>query len=156
MSGGSSRKIEIEGVSPFKLPSGVFEVQIALCESPPTEQEITKKSFQFIWKDNFHLRVKDKKFSLALGSDKNPLPDYIFDRNSIWVVITDQFSSTHAVFENAISSARLKKVEAQVRETPVSKETFGHPLQGRSGPVGPPGPPGPRGPMGPSGPIGDK
>src|SRR3989304_10466283 len=101
-----SRKMEIEGISPFKLPSGVFEVQIAICDSPPSSEEITKKSFQFIWKDNFHLRVKDKKFSLFLGSDKNPLPDLIFDRNSIWDVITDQFSCTHNVFENPISSAR--------------------------------------------------
>ena len=124
MSGSTSRKMEIEGISPFKLPSGVFEVQIALCESPPSSQEITKKTFQSIWKDNFHLRVKDKKFSLVLGSDKNPLPDFIFDRNSIWVVVTDQFSSTHAVFENMISSPHAKKIVEvhDVREIPVRKE----------------------------------
>ena len=135
MSGGSSKKIEIEGVSPFKLPSGVFEVQITLCTSPPSAQEIAKKSFPSVWKDNFHLRVKDKKFNLSLGSDKNPLPDTIFDRNSIWVVIIDQFSSVHTVFENEISSVRAKKEE--VHETPMPKETLGHTLQGRSGPVGP-------------------
>ena len=106
---GSARKMEIEGISPFKLPSGVFEVQIALCESPPSSQELAKKTFQSIWKDNFHLRVKDKKFSLVLGSDKNPIPDLIFDRNSVWVVLTDQFSSTSAVFENQIASSRHKK-----------------------------------------------
>src|SRR3990170_5905985 len=138
----SSRKMEIEGISPFKLPSGVFEVQIALCDSPPAAQEITKKSFQSIWKENFHLRVKDKKFNLVLGSDKNPIPDFIFDRNSIWIVLTDQFSSTYSVFENEISSAHPKKGAEvrEVRETPIHKETFGHPLQGKSGPLGPPGP----------------
>src|SRR5574341_2428848 len=117
MSSGGSQKIEIEGVSPFKLPSGVFEVQIALCESPPSAEEITKKSFHSVWKDEFHLRVKDKKFNQTLGSDKNPLPDFIFDRGSIWVVITDQFSSAHAVFESEISSVHGKK-SPEIQETP--------------------------------------
>ena len=68
--------IEITGESPFKLTSGVFEVQIAICDSLPSPDEIRKKSFHPLWKDNFHLRVKDKRFSQTIGSTKNPLPNY--------------------------------------------------------------------------------
>src|SRR5215831_19277916 len=91
--------LEITGISPFRLSSGVFEVQIAICENPPPVDEIAKKSFLSLWKDNFHLRVKDKNFSQILGSEKNPLPESIFQRNSVWIVITDQFSSIHTLFE---------------------------------------------------------
>ena len=92
------RTLEITGISPFRLPSGVFEVQIALCDSPPSSEEITRKSFSSLWKDNFHLRVKDQKFIQVLGSEKNPLPESIFQRSSVWVVISDQFSSIHTFF----------------------------------------------------------
>ena len=110
MSSGGSRKLEIEGTSPYKLPSGVFEVQIALCESPPTTEEIAKKSFSYVWKDNFHLRVKDKKFNQVLGSDNNQIPNSVFQRSSIWVVMVDQFSSIHTVFETEVSSPYSKKI----------------------------------------------
>ncbi len=60
--------IEITGESPFKLTSGVFEVQIALCDNQPSLEDIKRKSFHFMWKDNFHLRVKDKKFKFFAES----------------------------------------------------------------------------------------
>ncbi|HWY34042.1 MAG TPA: collagen-like protein, partial [Nitrosopumilaceae archaeon] len=58
----AGRTLEITGVSPFRLSSGVFEVQIAICDSPPPADDIAKKSFSSLWKDSFHLRVKDRKF----------------------------------------------------------------------------------------------
>jgi len=57
-------KIEIHGTSPFKLPSGVFEVQIALSDKKPSASSIAEKNFPSLWKDNFHLNVSDGKFSL--------------------------------------------------------------------------------------------
>ncbi|MGI0069465.1 MAG: collagen-like protein, partial [Nitrosopumilaceae archaeon] len=89
------RSIEVTGESPFKLLSGVFEVQISLCDYPPNEDEVKRKSFPVLWKDSFHLRVKDKKFTQILGSTKTPLPDVVFQRDSVWVVVLDQFSSIH-------------------------------------------------------------
>ncbi|HKC79284.1 MAG TPA: collagen-like protein, partial [Nitrosopumilaceae archaeon] len=65
----AGRTLEISGVSPFRLSSGVFEVQIAICASPPPTDEIARKSFSSLWKDNFHLRVKDRKFDQVLGSE---------------------------------------------------------------------------------------
>ncbi|MGI0041449.1 MAG: hypothetical protein ACRD94_05740, partial [Nitrosopumilaceae archaeon] len=132
MSSGGTRKIEIEGVSPFKLPSGVFEVQIAICESQPSAEEITQKSFSSLWKDNFHLRVKDKKFSLVLGSDKNPLPDSVFERDSVWIVITDQFSSIHTVFESQVSKPAEKK-PSEMHELPKPTRELGIHTKGRIG-----------------------
>jgi integrin beta 3/collagen type V/XI/XXIV/XXVII alpha len=164
MSSGGTRKIEIEGVSPFKLPSGVFEVQIAICESQPPAQEITQKSFSSLWKDNFHLRVKDKKFSTVLGSDKNPLPDFVFERDSVWIVITDQFSSIHTVFESQVSQTAEKK-PSESHELPKPTRELATSPKGRigregtlgeKGPKGSMGSPGDKGPPGPRGPQGDK
>src|SRR5215831_16128465 len=91
--------IEITGESPFKLISGVFEVQIAVCENHPSADDIKRRSFPTLWKDNFHLRVKDKKFTQVLGSSKNPIPDSVFQKNNVWIVLTDQFSSIHSIFQ---------------------------------------------------------
>src|SRR5712692_1786984 len=93
------RIIELTGESPFKLSSGVFEVQIAICDSTPTQDEIKRKDFVSLWKDNFHLRVKDKKFTQTLGSSGNPLPDSVFQRDSAWIIVVDQFSSIHTSFQ---------------------------------------------------------
>ena len=61
-------KIEIQGTSPFKQPSGVFEVQIAISDKKPSEQSLTSKNFSTIWKGNFHLQVEHQKFKQILGS----------------------------------------------------------------------------------------
>ncbi|MDE1826457.1 MAG: collagen-like protein, partial [Thaumarchaeota archaeon] len=76
------RIIEITGESPFRLPSGIFEVQISICDYPPSQEDIKRRNFPVIWKDNFHLRVKDAKFTQILGSSKNPIPDFVFTRDS--------------------------------------------------------------------------
>jgi len=94
----SKPKLEIQGPAPFKQ-SGRYEVQIAITEQKPSEESIISKQFASTWKDNFHLRVKDGQFSETLGSDKNPLPESILQLDIIWVVVTDQFSSLHSVFD---------------------------------------------------------
>ncbi|KAG2479508.1 MAG: hypothetical protein NPMRth3_1150001, partial [Nitrosopumilales archaeon] len=81
----SSRRLDIQGSAPFKQ-SGVYEVQISICEKFPSEASITSKSFDKIWSANFHLRIKDGQFSESLGSDSNPIPDSVFDLNTVWIV----------------------------------------------------------------------
>ena len=65
-------KIEVQGTSPFKQPSGVFEVQIAISDKKPSEQSLISKNFPTLWKDNFHLKVENNKFKEILGSSENP------------------------------------------------------------------------------------
>src|SRR5438445_575507 len=162
------RTLEITWISPFRLSSGVFEVQIVICDSPPSAEEITRKSFPLLWKDNFHLRVKDKKFTQVLGSEKNPLPESIFQRSSVWVIITDQFSSIHTIFETEIPQAYTRKApETTEHVKPVTSESVSRPPvrieperilgeRGFRGPTGLPGPPGDKGEPGPRGSPGDK
>src|SRR5713226_7325055 len=154
----AGRTLEIKGVSPFRLSSGVFEVQIAICDSPPPSDEIARKSFSSLWKDNFHLRVKDRKFDQVLGSEKNPLPESVFQRSSEWIVVSDQFSSIHTVFETEISSGFTRKPETIEHVKPVTSEPASHPQvrieSGRTGERGFRGPAGPPGPLGDKGPPG--
>ena len=51
----AGRTLEISGVSPFRLSSGVFEVQIAICASPPPTDEIARKSFSISMEILSHL-----------------------------------------------------------------------------------------------------
>ncbi len=172
----AGRTLEITGGSPFRLSSGVFEVQIAICDSPPPADEIARKSFSSLWKDNFHLRVKDRKFDQVLGSEKNPLPESVFQQSSVWIIVSDQFSSIHTVFETQISSGFTRKAPETIEHVkPVTSEQSSRPqvrieseragergfrgLAGSPGPQGdkgPPGPPGTKGDEGPTGSPGDK
>ena len=117
----SNPKIEISGTSPFKLPSGVFEVQISISDKKPSEDSIAKKNFPTLWTDNFHLKVTDRKFTEVLGSDKNPIPKSVFDLDSAWIVVADQFSPIHSVFEIPLK----KQVTAPPKPVskPVSRES---------------------------------
>ncbi|MBM2852178.1 MAG: hypothetical protein HW420_725, partial [Candidatus Nitrosotenuis sp.] len=92
------KKLEIQGAAPFKQ-SGVYEVQISVCNTPPSAEEIKSKRFSALWQDIFHLHVKDNAFSQVLGSDSNPVPAPVFDLSSVWIVVRDQFSSLYSVFE---------------------------------------------------------
>jgi len=96
-------KLEVQGSAPFNQ-TGTYEVQIAICEQKPAEATINSKSFQSIWKDDFHLRVKAGQFTETLGSDKNPIPDLVFDLEKIWIVVIDRFSTLHSVFDVQIST----------------------------------------------------
>src|SRR5437867_2989421 len=177
------RTIELTGESPFKLSSGVFEVQIAICDNQPTQDEIKRKDFVSLWKDNFHLRVKDKKFTQTLGSSRNPLPDSVFQRDTAWIVVVDQFSSIHTTFQIEVPRISIESTESPTpeREEPSLRTSKPSPeyagevgQRGPSGPIGPPGhmgspgqqgqpgdkghpgPPGDKGPPGPQGLLGDK
>jgi len=99
----TKRKIEIQGISPFKQASGVFEVQISISKEKPSEQSINAKNFETVWKDTVHLRVTGGKFSTVLGSGAKTLPDEVFKLDSIWIVVSDQFSNIHTVFDVKIS-----------------------------------------------------
>ena len=152
-------KLEVQGSAPFDQ-TGTYEVQIAICEQKPTGATINSKSFQSIWKDDFHLRVKAGQFTETLGSDKNPIPDVVFDLEKIWIVVTDQFSTLHSVFDVRISTkpspktekSRTKKVDTETTKTPRSVRGG----YGDRGERGPPGPEGEKGEKGPSGQQGDK
>ena len=95
--------IEISGKSPFGTSSGVYEVIISISENKPSDTSIENNSFNFLWKDNFHLRVSGDQFSQVLGSGANPIPDNVFDLNYVWIVIQDQFSPVHTSFQFNIS-----------------------------------------------------
>jgi len=95
--------IEISGKSPFGTSSGVYEVRISISQDKPSDDSITSNSFNFLWKDNFHLRVSEGHFSEILGTDSNPIPADVFGLGSIWIIIQDQFSPVHTSFELHIS-----------------------------------------------------
>src|SRR5215467_12821630 len=153
------KTIEITGESPFKLLSGVFEVQIAICENPPLVDDIKRKNFPLLWKDNFHLRVKDKKFTQILGSSSNPLPDSIFQKENAWIVVIDQFSSIHNIFQIEIprtTELDETKVTHETKQEPLPEQEYvarptraqERPQPAERGPRGLPGPQGSPGPMG--------
>src|SRR3989338_2399640 len=87
-----SSRLEVQGQAPFKQ-SGIYEVQIFITDSKPTADKIRTKQFSSLWKGNFHLRVKDGIFAETLGSDENPIPSSVYDLDSVWIVVTDLFSS---------------------------------------------------------------
>ena len=115
-----SKKIEISGHSPFDISSGVFEVQIAISETKPSEDSIKTKTFDSIWKDNFHLRVNQGKFSETCGTDSNPIPNSVFSKKSVWIIVTDQFSDIHSLFEFNIHQ---QDIEISSEPTKTSPET---------------------------------
>jgi integrin beta 3/collagen type V/XI/XXIV/XXVII alpha len=98
-----AKGIEVSGKSPFGTSSGVYEVKMSICQSRPSDDTVGNDSFNFLWNDNFHLRVSEGHFSEILGSDSNPIPVNVFDLASVWIVIKDQFSSIHTSFEFSIT-----------------------------------------------------
>ena len=49
----------VTGESPYPQKSGVFEVEISITDVKPSSSQIESKSFSSIWKDIFHLNVKN-------------------------------------------------------------------------------------------------
>ena len=95
----SQSRLEIQGRAPFKQ-SGVYEAQIAITDSKPSDDAVKSKQFPSLWRGTFHLRVKDGiVFSEKIGSADNPLPSSITELDKIWIVVTDLFSSLHSVFD---------------------------------------------------------
>ncbi|MFB5625590.1 MAG: collagen-like protein, partial [Nitrosopumilus sp.] len=103
----SQPRLEIQGQAPFKQ-SGVYEAQIAITDSKPSDDAIKTKQFSSLWKGNFHLRVKDGMFSETLGSPTNPLPPSIANLDKVWIVVTDLFSSLHTVFDVPLARSTPK------------------------------------------------
>ena len=156
--------IEISGKSPFGTSSGVYEVIISISENKPSDTSIENNSFNFLWKDNFHLRVSGDQFSQVLGSGSNPIPDNVFDLEYVWIVIQDQFSPVHTSFQFNISPTSKPVSTSQEKpkrvDTSSVKRTITKPGRpgppGGKGPKGPSGYPGVRGDKGGRGPTGDK
>ena len=94
----SQSRLEIHGRAPFKQ-SGVYEAQIAITDSKPSDDAVKTKRFPSLWHGTFHLKVKDGIFSEKIGSADNPLPSSITELDTIWIVVTDLFSSLHSVFD---------------------------------------------------------
>ena len=153
----SQSRVEIHGQAPFKQ-SGVYEAQIAITDSKPSDDSITTKQFSSLWKGNFHLKVKDGIFSETIGSPENPLPSSINDLDKIWIVVTDLFSSLHSVFDVSLTKTKRKlQSEAKtetISETPKSKRSTKLTSVGSQGPPGDKGPSGPQGEKGNKGPDG--
>jgi len=160
-----TKKLEISGTAPFKQ-SGVYEVQVSISDTRPTTEEIVSKKFPSLWQEGFHLHVKDSKFSQTLGSEANPIPDSVFELPYVWIIISDQFSALHSIFEVQISGKLAettptprprKQRESTVEETaPQIHDEKSYPLKGERGPRGQPGDKGPTGPVGIQGDKGDK
>jgi len=175
----SQSRIEIKGQAPFKQ-SGVYEAQIAITDSKPSDDSIRTKQFSSLWKGNFHLKVKDGIFSETIGSHENPLPSSIDNLDKIWIVVTDLFSSLHTVFDVPLArpTRKLQSETKTIPESPKQKRSTkqntnvgatgpqgsagdkGQPgSQGSSGDKGPdgiPGQPGDKGSLGDKGQPGDK
>ena len=153
-----TRRLEVSGAAPFKQ-SGVYEVQISISARLPQAEEIASKRFTTLWQDRFHLHVKDSKFTQILGSDSNPIPNSVLELPSIWIIVSDQFSSLHSVFEVKTSSSE-KTIEPEItkqkRKTEVEPIIEERPVRGERGVRGPTGLQGERGPVGPMGPLGER
>ncbi|RMW34070.1 MAG: collagen-like protein, partial [Nitrosopumilus sp.] len=104
----SQSRLEIQGQAPFKQ-SGVYETQIAIVGSKPSDEQIKSKQFTSLWRGNFHLRVKDGMFSEKIGTPENPIPSSVLELETIWIVVTDLFSSLHSVFDVPLSKPNTSK-----------------------------------------------
>ena len=107
----SQPRLNIQGQAPFKQ-SGVYEAQIAITDSKPSDDAIRAKQFQFLWRGSFHLRVNNGIFSETIGSESNPLPSSITNLDKIWIVVTDLFSSLHHATGRAFKDFSLTELDA--------------------------------------------
>ena len=139
----------VTGESPYPQKSGVFEVEISITDKKPSSSDIEEKSFSSIWKDTFHLNVKNGLFEETLGSEDNPLPKSITTFTNLWIVVTDQFAPVGSLFEFEVpESMRSKSTPAE--PTPSKTST----LKSKTGKFV--GQTGDKGPTGEQGPVGDK
>ena len=174
----------VTGESPYPKKNGIFEVEISITDVKPSSSEIENKSFSFIWKDNFHLNVKNGLFEETLGSEQKPLPNSIISLTNLWIVVTDQFAPMGSLFEFEVPDSMKTRptTETSTSKPSTSKSKVGKRVgqpgdKGLTGPEGPPGiqgdkgvpgsqgekgakgitgPPGDKGAPGPQGPQGEK
>ncbi|MGH1522345.1 MAG: collagen-like protein, partial [Nitrosopumilus sp.] len=116
----SQSRITIKGQAPFKQ-SGVYEAQIIISDSKPSEDAIKTKQFASLWKGNFHLRVNNGIFSETIGSADNPLPSSIGQLDGIWIIVVDLFSSLHSVFHVPLANPSRSKKSETISDTAKSK-----------------------------------
>ena len=140
----------VTGESPYPYKSGVFEVEVSITDVKPSSSEIENKTFSSVWKENFHLNVKNGLFEETLGSETNPLPESITSFTNLWIVVTDQFAPIGSLFEFEIPESMRAKPK------PVTKTTSSPKNTKRTGLTGTRGPPGEQGDKGDSGVVGDK
>ena len=145
----------MSGPSPFGSSSGVFEAEIFITANKPSDDNISNQTFDSLWKDTFHLTASNGGFSEILGSDSNPIPDNVFKRDSVWIIVKDQFSTSHVSFEFNVSE-KVEDVESRntAPKIPTPKKSILSPT--RPGPRGYIGPPVEKGKSGTSGASGDK
>ena len=146
----------VSGNAPFNQ-DGIFEVELSITEAKPTESEIKTKSFSSIWKEKFHLKVKNRMFQETLGSSDNPLPDSISSFSKVWIVVLDQLSPVGSSFEFAVPESIKSVQEMQSSgKSSITKKTTTKRLQGKQGEQGDKGPTGVQGDKGDKGPTGGK
>ena len=145
----------VTGESPYPQKSGIFEVEISITDVKPSSSEIENKTFSSVWKENFHLNVKNGLFEETLGSETNPLPESITSFTNLWIVVTDQFAPIGSLFEFEVPESMRAKPKPVTKTTSSPKNTKRTGLTGARGPPGEQGLSGPIGPIGPlSGPPG--
>ena len=106
----SQPRLEVQGKSPFKQ-SGVFEVQISISDSRPSDEALFTKKFPSLWRGNFHLRVKDGMFSEKLGSPDNPLPSSIETLDNLEEIKTDRVELYTYDFAHYFDDNKTKSIE---------------------------------------------
>ena len=129
--------LKVSGKAPFVKP-GVYEVKISISKSKPSEEDVRRNKFDSLWSDHFHLRVEDGKFSETLGSEGNPIPDSLKNSTTVWIVVSDIFSSANSVFDVPLESSQ--KAAKADKDTQKKKAAAGTPAKKR--PVPPPPAPG--------------
>ena len=81
--------LSVRGPAPFEK-NGVYEITIHIVATEPKAEEIEERTFSYLWREDFHLRVEDGVFFETLGNKQNPLPKYLFDLGRIWILAVDQ------------------------------------------------------------------
>ena len=154
----SSEHFTVKGQSPYKQKNGVFEVEFAITEAKPTNEQIAQKSFLPIWQEKSHLNIKNGEFETSLGSKSNPLPDKISTFTSVWIILVDQFSSVGSTFEFQVPQTMRQNIQKSKSELPTTKAkpTLRSSSTGSKGSPGKPGPDGDKGDKGEKGPVGEK
>ena len=117
----SSEHFTIRGQSPYKQKNGVFEVEFAITEAKPTDEQIALKSFLPIWREKAHLNIKNGEFEATIGSKSNPLPDKISTFTSVWIIVVDQFSSVGSSFEFQVPETMRQVTQKSKSEPTISK-----------------------------------
>ena len=137
----TSEHFVIKGKSPYKQKNGIFEVEFAITEAKPSDDQIAQKSFLPIWREKAHLSIKNGEFEATLGSQSNPLPEKISSFTSVWIIVVDQFSTVGSSFEFQVPETMRKITEKPKPDSSVSKTKTISRSSG-AGSKGPPGKPG--------------